>query len=71
MNTWIVNLFLYFPEDKSEYIPATISLVIFAIACVLTFRWIVKKSKRQEEQSKELEERILRERQLANEKKQQ
>jgi hypothetical protein len=55
-------MFLYFPEDKSEYIPATFSFIIFAIACVLTFRWIVRKSKKQEEQVKDLEERILRER---------
>lgn len=68
MSSWMVILFLYFPEDKAEYIPATISFIIFAIACVLTFRWIVKKSKRQEEQVKELEERILRERQLEKEK---
>ncbi|MET0785272.1 MAG: hypothetical protein ABWX61_03960 [Paenisporosarcina sp.] len=68
MSSWMVILFLYFPEDKTEYIPATISFIIFGIACVLTFRWIVKKSKRQEEQVKELEERILRERQLEKEK---
>ena len=61
--TWMTILFLYFPEDKFEYIPAFFSFVLFGIACVLTFRWIVKKSRKQEEQTKELEERILRERQ--------
>lgn len=70
MSSWMVILFLYFPEDKSEYIPAAISFIIFSIACVLTFRWIVKKSKKQEEQVKELEERVLRERQLEKENKQ-
>jgi hypothetical protein len=35
----------------------------------LTFRWVVKKSKKQEEQTKELEERILHERQLEEENK--
>jgi len=40
--------FLYFPEDKSEYIPAAISMLIFGIACVLTFLWIKKVSKKQE-----------------------
>ncbi|WP_019413061.1 hypothetical protein [Paenisporosarcina sp. TG20] len=63
MNAWIIN-FLYFPEDKSSYIPAAIEFVIFAVICVLVFRWIVKKSKQQEEKTKELEERVLRERKL-------
>lgn len=62
IGTWMTILFLYFPEDKVEYIPAFLSFVLFGIACVLTFRWIVKKSRKQEEQTKELEERILRER---------
>jgi large-conductance mechanosensitive channel len=69
MNTWMSILFLYFPEDKSEYIPAAISFFIFAIVCILTFKWIVNKSKKQEEQTKELEERILHERRLEAEKK--
>ncbi|MDV6378935.1 hypothetical protein ORD22_11980 [Sporosarcina sp. GW1-11] len=59
--------FLYFPEDKSEYIPAAISFVIFMTLMLLVFRWIIKKSKRQEEETKELEQRILRERQQSKE----
>ena len=55
--------FLYFPEDKAEYIPAFISFTIFMILFLLTFRWIRKVSKKQEAATKELEERILRERQ--------
>jgi large-conductance mechanosensitive channel len=62
MNIWIFS-FLYFPEDKTAYLPAAIEFTIFAIICILVFRWIVKKSRKQEEQTKELEERILRERQ--------
>ncbi len=54
--------FLYFPEDKSEYIPAAISMLIFGIACVLTFLWIKKVSKKQELKTKEMEEQINRER---------
>lgn len=67
LNAWIVN-FLYFPEDKSAYIPAAFQFLIFAILCVLAFRWIVKISKKQEEETKELEEQILRERQLEKQK---
>lgn len=55
--------FLYFPEDKSEYIPAAISFIIFMTLMLFVFRWIIKKSKRQEEETRELEQRILKERQ--------
>ncbi|MFS0674382.1 hypothetical protein [Ornithinibacillus sp. 179-J 7C1 HS] len=40
--------FLYFPEDKSEYIPAIITLVIFMILAVLAFYFFYKHSKKQE-----------------------
>lgn len=55
--------FLYFPEDKAEYIPAAISFSIFMIMMLFAFRWILKKSKKQELETKALEERILKERQ--------
>lgn len=54
--------FLYFPEDKTEYIPAAISFVAFMIPCVLAFMWFRKNSAKQEAETKELEEKILRER---------
>ena len=54
----ILSLFLYFPQDKSEYIPAAISFMIFLIACIFTMRFIIKISKREAEKAKELEERI-------------
>ncbi|MBD7985619.1 hypothetical protein H9649_13570 [Sporosarcina sp. Sa2YVA2] len=59
--------FLYFPEDKSEYIPAAISFAFFMVLLVLTFMWIKRNSKKQEEETRELEERILRERHEAKE----
>jgi len=55
---WILALFLYFPEDKREYIPAAISFSIFFIACVFTFLWIVRYSKKEEEKAKHLEEQV-------------
>lgn len=60
--------FLYFPEDKSEYIPAAISFFFFMILLVITFSWIRRHSKKQEAETKELEERILRERREEREK---
>jgi len=40
--------FLYFPEDKSEYIPAFITLVIFMVAAIATMYLFYKKSKKEE-----------------------
>lgn len=54
----ILSLFLYFPEDKSEYIPAAISLTIFMAAAFFTMRFIVKYSKREAEKAKEFEEQL-------------
>ncbi|MFJ7728214.1 hypothetical protein ACIQXV_18955 [Neobacillus sp. NPDC097160] len=54
----VLALFLYFPEDKSEYIPAVISLTIFMIAAFFTMRFIIKISKREALKAKELEEQI-------------
>lgn len=50
--------FLYFPEDKSEYIPAVISLVIVSIFAYLAMRFVMKISKREEKKAEELEEQL-------------
>ncbi|MEH7439090.1 hypothetical protein V7182_16575 [Neobacillus drentensis] len=55
----VLSLFLYFPEDKSEYIPAAITFAIFLIGALLTMRFIIKISKREAQKAKELEEQIL------------
>ncbi|MEK5037474.1 hypothetical protein N1I80_05540 [Sporosarcina sp. FSL K6-3457] len=60
--------FLYFPEDKTEYIPAAFSFLFFMILMYFALRWIRNNSKKQELETKELEERILRERREAQEK---
>ncbi|MGP4072989.1 hypothetical protein ACTWQB_10605 [Piscibacillus sp. B03] len=41
--------FLYFPEDKSAYIPAILTLLIFITVAVLVMRMIIKKAKRDQE----------------------
>lgn len=41
--------FLYFPEDKSEYIPAFIMLVIFMVGAIAAMYFILKKSRQEEE----------------------
>ncbi|HEX6594498.1 MAG TPA: hypothetical protein VF095_07900 [Bacillota bacterium] len=44
--------FLYFPEDKSEYIPSVITLAIFMIGAVITMYIFYNKSKKEEERFK-------------------
>jgi flagellar biosynthesis protein FliR len=56
---YILSLFLYFPQDKSEYIPAAIKLAVCLVLCVLFFRWILRVSKRQAAKAKELEDKIM------------
>lgn len=48
--------FLYFPEDKTEYIPAVISLIIFMIGAFLTFYLIKRVSKKEEKRITDLME---------------
>ena len=55
----ILGMFLYFPEDKSEYFPAAISFLVFLLAAVFTMRFIIKHSKKQEEKAKLLEKELL------------
>jgi hypothetical protein len=55
---YVVSLFLYFPEDKSEYIPAAISFIIFFIGALITMKIILSVSKREEKKAKELEEQL-------------
>jgi hypothetical protein len=54
----IIYLFLYFPEDKSEYIPAAITCTIFLIAAIFTMRWIIKLSKREQEKAEQFEKKL-------------
>jgi len=55
---FVLSLFLYFPEDKTEYIPAVIKLVIVIILAVIVLKAVIKWSKREELKAKELEERL-------------
>ncbi|MCM3708618.1 MULTISPECIES: hypothetical protein [Bacillaceae] len=57
---YVLSLFLYFPEDKSEYGPAALTFAIFLIGAILTMRLIIRASRREAAKAKELEERIER-----------
>lgn len=50
--------FLYFPEDKSSYIPAALEFLAIFILCVFVFRLVKRLSKRRAK-TKALEEYVL------------
>jgi hypothetical protein len=54
----VLSLFLYFPEDKSEYIPAFITSAFFVLAALITMRLIINHSKKEQEKAKELENKL-------------
>ena len=54
--------FLYFPEDKSTYIPAAIEMLLIFLVVFLLFKWLRKNSARQAAEAKKLEERAFAER---------
>ncbi|WP_285768208.1 hypothetical protein [Peribacillus sp. SI8-4] len=57
-NHALLGLFLYFPEDKSEYIPAGITCFIFLVAAVFTMRAIIRYSKKEEMKTKKFEDEV-------------
>ncbi|GAA0326427.1 hypothetical protein GCM10008967_16200 [Bacillus carboniphilus] len=48
-------LFLYFPEDKTEYIPAFITTAIFLAGAVLTMRFFIRHSRKEAEEAEKLQ----------------
>ncbi len=52
-------VFLYFPEDKTEYIPAVITTLLFALGALITTRLFVLKSRKEAEEAKKIEERLM------------
>jgi hypothetical protein len=60
MNHWfVISLFLYFPEDKTEYIPAAITSFVFLIGAIFTMRFIIKVSKKEAQKAKEFEQAVM------------
>ncbi|MCA1027751.1 hypothetical protein LG276_18735 [Cytobacillus kochii] len=58
LQTYVFSLFLYFPEDKTEYIPAVIWLVAFMILAGFVMRWFIHHSKKESEKTRELEDQL-------------
>ena len=53
---------MYFPEEKSAYLPAALEFGLLIVIVFATFRWIRRIAKRQEDSAKQLEARALKER---------
>ncbi|MGO1922340.1 MAG: hypothetical protein ACTH14_00775 [Jeotgalicoccus sp.] len=51
--------FLYFPEDKTEYIPALLMLLLFILLAFIVYKLIKKYSRNEEEKMKDFEEKVL------------
>lgn len=60
LNHALLGLFLYFPEDKTEYISAGITCFIFLVAAVFTMRAIIRFSKKEELKTKQFEDEVTR-----------
>ncbi|NGP46619.1 hypothetical protein G4V62_17325 [Bacillaceae bacterium SIJ1] len=41
--------YMYFPDNKLEYIPPVITMLIFMIGAVLVFRAFIRNSKKEEQ----------------------
>ena len=52
--------FLYFPENKMEYIPAVITLAIFMILAYITFRYFKQHASKEEAKMEAFEQDVLR-----------
>ncbi|MCE4955768.1 hypothetical protein [Macrococcoides caseolyticum] len=51
--------FLYFPENKWEYVPAVMSLIFFMTLAFISFKLFIKNSKKQEEKFKIFEAEVM------------
>lgn len=51
--------FLYFPQDRTEYIPAVIALAVVIILCFAVVYILKKQSRKQEAKMKAFEEKVM------------
>ncbi|HJE18894.1 MAG TPA: hypothetical protein K8V35_00885 [Aliicoccus persicus] len=51
--------FLYFPQDRTEYIPAVIILLLVLVAAMVAVYFIKKYSAKQEDKLREFEARVM------------
>ena len=51
--------FLYFPEDKTEDIPALLMLALCILLAYLAYRFVKRHSEKQEEKLKRFEQQVM------------
>ncbi|WZE73658.1 hypothetical protein QA538_03400 [Macrococcus sp. CCM 2573] len=51
--------FLYFPENKWEYVPAVMSLIFFMVLAYITYRFFKKNSEVEEKKLKAFEAEVM------------
>lgn len=54
----LLFLYLYFPEDKTEYIPVVLQLIAVLILAAFVIRYLLKRSAIEAEEARQLEERL-------------
>lgn len=54
----LLFLYLYFPEDKTEYIPVVLQLIAVLLLAALVIRYLLKRSAVEAEEARKLEERL-------------
>ncbi|RHW42618.1 hypothetical protein D1B31_03220 [Neobacillus notoginsengisoli] len=59
MDSLIMALNLYFPDDKSEYIPAAMWVLVFMVGAAVMMWLIMRNSKKEAMKAKELEDRLM------------
>jgi flagellar biosynthesis/type III secretory pathway M-ring protein FliF/YscJ len=64
MTQFVLNWgnFLYFPEDKSTYLPAFMKLLVMVLVCVAVFKLFRNISAKEAEKAKALEQDLLKKR---------
>ncbi|SEM61074.1 hypothetical protein SAMN05192533_10460 [Mesobacillus persicus] len=58
MNWLVLSLFLYFPEDKSEYLPAALWIIAAFVAAIFVMRLFIKISQKEAQKAAETEQEI-------------
>ncbi|MFC4355067.1 hypothetical protein ACFO0S_08415 [Chryseomicrobium palamuruense] len=54
----LLFFYLYFPEDKTEYIPVVLKLIAVLILALLVIKYLLKRSAIEAEEARKLEERL-------------
>ena len=54
----LLFLYLYFPEDKTEYIPVVLQLIAVLVLAAFVIRYLLRRSAIEAEEARQLEEHL-------------